>query len=59
MDSHLDRPYGWGICASCGQDCDDEADYDETTHVSICLACRARPAQSADEQQAEEVFTRR
>lgn len=35
-----DRPWGWGICASCGEDCDDEADYDETLRVSICPACR-------------------
>lgn len=57
MNRYPDRPYGWGICG-CGADCE-ESDYDEDARVSICPACRARLAQSEDERQTDEIFTRR
>lgn len=34
-----DRPFGWGICAQCGEDCDDEADYNPLTRESLHPAC--------------------
>ena len=55
-DDYPDRPWGWGICG-CGDDCEDEADYDEVRQVSMCPDCRALQAQSLDEH--AEVFVRR
>ena len=47
-DQLSDHPWGWGICASCSQDCDDESDYDEVRRVSTCPRCRTREAMTAD-----------
>ena len=58
-DDYPDRPLGWGICCACGEDCEDELDYDEVTRVSTCPTCRARQAQSLEQQHAAEVFARR
>lgn len=59
MDNNDERPWGWMVCHLCGLDCEDESDYDETTRVSTCPACRTQQQLSADEEQADEVFTRR
>jgi hypothetical protein len=58
MENNDERPYGWGRCYLCGEDCEED-DYDDDKRRSTCKKCHARQAQSADELQAEEVFTRR
>jgi hypothetical protein len=37
-----ERPQGWGICARCGEDCDDEADYDPQRRISVHAVCEDR-----------------
>ncbi len=40
LDSeYLDRPQGWGICAVCGEDCANEADYNAETGISRHRRC--------------------
>jgi hypothetical protein len=36
-----DRPYGWGTCSICQEDCE-ESDYNPRTRVSTHRACAAR-----------------
>lgn len=35
------RPLGWGVCAICGEDCE-EADYYAAIRKSICVRCEDR-----------------
>ena len=33
-----DRPWGWGCCAECGHDCEED-DYMPNARISLHLAC--------------------
>ena len=35
---HDERPFGWGLCSRCGEDCED-ADYNPRTRTSLCRDC--------------------
>lgn len=51
------RPWGWGVCADCGQDAD-EADYDEATRITLCPSCK-RKREQGEAMARNEVLARR
>lgn len=41
MADYDERPWGWGVCCHCGEDCDNEWDYDPATGRSTHQHCEA------------------